>query len=77
LVLCCGSDETEVERRAQHTGQGAARLRRSQLGGTPDELVARMQEYAGIGASRLYLQTLDLHDLDHLRLVAAEVMPRV
>ena len=24
---------------------------------------------------RIYLQVLDLHDLDHLRLIAAEVVP--
>ncbi len=29
------------------------------------------------GRSRLYLQTLDLADLDHLHLVADEVMPHV
>ena len=29
------------------------------------------------GQTRLYLQTLDLQDLDHLRLVASEVMPQV
>jgi hypothetical protein len=29
------------------------------------------------GAERLYLQTLDLGDLDHLDLVAAEVAPHV
>ena len=31
----------------------------------------------GIGATRMYLQVLDLHDLDHLELIAGEVMPRV
>jgi hypothetical protein len=25
----------------------------------------------------MYLQVLDLHDLDHLELIAGEVMPRV
>ena len=30
---------------------------------------------AELGASRVYLQVLDLRDLDHLDLVAREVMP--
>ena len=33
--------------------------------------------FAGAGATRAYLQVLDLHDLDHLELLAAEVMPQV
>jgi hypothetical protein len=33
--------------------------------------------YAAVGVERVYLQVLDLSDLDHLRLVAAEVMPHV
>jgi alkanesulfonate monooxygenase len=27
-----------------------------------------------VGTSRIYLQVLDLHDLDHLELIASEVM---
>ena len=52
-------------------------LRRDHLGGTVDEVVDKIGRYAESGQTRLYLQTLDLQDLDHLRLVAAEVMPRV
>jgi alkanesulfonate monooxygenase len=33
--------------------------------------------YAESGQSRLYLHTLDLDDLDHLHLVAEEIMPQV
>jgi alkanesulfonate monooxygenase len=39
--------------------------------------VDRLGEYAAAGSSRVYLQTLDLGDLDHLELVAAEVLPHV
>ena len=41
------------------------------------EVVDKIGRYAESGQTRLYLQTLDLDDLDHLRLVAAEVMPQV
>lgn len=37
----------------------------------------KIGRYAESGQTRLYLQTLDLQDLDHLRLVASEVMPQV
>ncbi len=77
LVLCCGRDEAEVRRRAEAIGRDADELRRDGLAGTPDELVDRIGEYAAVGASRLYLQVLDLADLDHLELVAADVMSKV
>jgi len=40
-------------------------------------VVERIRTFADAGATRMYLQVLDLRDLDHLRLLAAEVMPQV
>lgn len=77
LVVCVGSDEAEVERRAAAIGREKDELRENGVAGTPEEAVAKLQAYAAIGVERVYLQVLDLADLDHLRLVAAEVMPRV
>jgi F420-dependent oxidoreductase-like protein len=77
LVLCCGKDEAEVRRRAEAIGRDPDELRENGLAGTPDELVDRIGQYAAVGASRLYLQVLDLSDLEHLELVAAEVMAKV
>jgi alkanesulfonate monooxygenase len=77
LVLCVGSDEAEFQRRASNIGHDPADLRANQLGGTVAEVVDKVGRYAESGQTRLYLQTLDLHDLDHLRLVAEEVMPQV
>jgi F420-dependent oxidoreductase-like protein len=76
-VLCAGRDEAELGRRAAAIGRDLAELRENGLAGTPAELVDRIGEFAGIGVSRLYLQVLDLADLDHLELVAAEVLPHV
>ena len=47
------------------------------LAGTPAEIVDRLGEFGKIGADGAYLQVLDLHDLDHLELIAAEVLPQV
>jgi F420-dependent oxidoreductase-like protein len=77
LVLCVGADEAEVERRAKAIGRDKDELRENGLAGTPDEVVDKIGRYADLGSERLYLQVLDLTDLDHLRLVAADVMPRV
>ncbi len=74
LVLCVGKDDAEVERRAAAIGHDADELRKNQLGGTVEQVVDKIGRYAESGQTRLYLQTLDLHDLDHLHLVAEEVM---
>jgi F420-dependent oxidoreductase-like protein len=77
LVVCVGSDEAEVERRAASIGREKDELRENGVAGTPEEAVATLQAYAEAGVERVYLQVLDLADLDHLRLLAGEVMPRV
>jgi len=77
LVLCCGRDDAETKRRGEAIGQSVDQLRKGQAAGTVGEVVERIGEYAAAGASRIYLQTLDLSDLDHLELVAGEVAPQV
>ncbi len=76
-VVCCGADEAEVARRAKAIGREVDELRRNGAAGTPDEVIARIKAYGELGATRAYLQVLDLSDLDHLRLLAAEVLPHV
>jgi F420-dependent oxidoreductase-like protein len=76
LTVCIGADEAEVERRAKAIGREADELRANGLAGTPDEVLDKIGRYAAVGSQRLYLQVLDLADLDHLRLVAAEVLPQ-
>jgi F420-dependent oxidoreductase-like protein len=75
LVLCVGRDEAEFRRRADAIGHDPDELRRTGLAGTPAEAVDRLGAFSAAGTQRVYLQTLDLHDLDHLRLVADAVMP--
>jgi F420-dependent oxidoreductase-like protein len=73
LTVCVGKDEAEFRRRAAAIGQDPAELREEGIAGTPAEAVDRIGEFAELGASRIYLQVLDLTDLDHLELVAGEV----
>lgn len=75
LVLCVGETEAEIARRAAAIGREVAELRENGLAGTPAEVLETIGRYREAGISRLYLQTLDLGDLDHLRLVASAVMP--
>jgi F420-dependent oxidoreductase-like protein len=76
-VVCCGRDETEIDRRAAAIGRPAADLRRDGVAGTVPECLARLRELDAIGASRVYLQVLDMHDLDHLALIGSELLPAV
>jgi alkanesulfonate monooxygenase SsuD/methylene tetrahydromethanopterin reductase-like flavin-dependent oxidoreductase (luciferase family) len=75
LVLCCGETEAEVQRRAAAIGKSADELRQGGAAGTPEEVAATLRAWNAAGADRLYLQVLDLADLDHLDLVAERVAP--
>jgi F420-dependent oxidoreductase-like protein len=68
-----GRDDAEVARRAEAVGLTAQKARADGYGGTPDEVVAKLGAFAELGATRAYLQILDLDDLDHLELIASEV----
>jgi alkanesulfonate monooxygenase SsuD/methylene tetrahydromethanopterin reductase-like flavin-dependent oxidoreductase (luciferase family) len=75
ITVCCAENGAELRRRAERIGRDVEDLRRSGAAGTPQEVVERLSEYARAGASRSYLQVIDLDDLDHVALIAAEVMP--
>jgi F420-dependent oxidoreductase-like protein len=76
-VLCVATSESALARRAAAIGREVADLRQNALGGSPAELIDKIGRYAEAGASRMYLQLLDLDDLDQLELIAAEVMPQL
>ncbi|MEM8619198.1 MAG: LLM class F420-dependent oxidoreductase [Actinomycetota bacterium] len=73
LVLCCGADDAEVARRAAAIGREPDELRTNGAAGTPAEVAETLAAWSEAGAERIYLQVLDLADLDHLDLVASEV----
>ena len=74
FVVCAGRDEAEIARRADAIGREVDELRsNSPLAGTPDEIVDQLGPFTEIGLQRVYLQLLDLSDLEHLRLFADEV----
>ena len=77
LVLCCGRDEAEFRRRAEAIGREPDELRENGAAGTPDEVAAKIATFGELGVTRMYLQTLDLSDLDHLELVASKVAPQL
>ncbi len=75
LVLAVGRDEAEFQRRAAAISRDPAELRAVGVAGAVDEAVEALRTWNAAGAQRVYLQTLDLGDLDHLDLVADAVAP--
>jgi F420-dependent oxidoreductase-like protein len=69
-TIACGRTEAEARKRAENIGQTPA------LHGTPDQVVEQISRYAELGATRLFLQVLDMSDLDHLDVIASEIAPQ-
>ena len=77
MVLCAGANEADVVRRAAAIGRAPDELRSNGVAGTISEVIDTLGALKDSGVERVYLQVLDLADLDHLDLVAREVMPHV
>jgi F420-dependent oxidoreductase-like protein len=77
LVACVGTDEAEVTRRAAAIGRDPAELRVNGVAGTVAEAAATLRAWRAAGVGRIYLQILDLSDLEHLDLIARSVAPLV
>ncbi len=77
LVVCCGRDAAEIGQRAASIGREVDEMRANGLAGTPAEVVEKIGRYAEVGAGRVYLRVLDLKDLEHIDLLASEVLPQV
>ncbi|MGW5401477.1 LLM class F420-dependent oxidoreductase [Streptomyces sp. NPDC003952] len=77
LVVCVGKDDAEVARRAAAIGRDVAELKANGLAGSPAEVVDRIGAYGAVGSSRVYLQLLDLGDLDHLELISSRVQSQL
>jgi F420-dependent oxidoreductase-like protein len=77
VVVCCGENDNEVKRRAANIDRDVDEMSRDGLVGTPAQLIEKIGTYREMGVSRVYLQVLDFDDLDHVRLIASEVMPAV
>lgn len=75
LPVACGTTSADVQRRAEVIGSEFMRAHAAI--GTPQHLTDRIAEMAGIGADTVYLHIYDVHDLDQIALIGAEVLPHV
>lgn len=77
VIVCCAEDAAGLARRAAAIGREPDELRENGAAGTPDEVVEKIRAFEAAGASRVYLQVLDLDDHDHVRLIGERVKPQL
>jgi len=77
LTTLIGSDHAECEARAKRIGREFEEVRENGLAGTPEEIAERLVDYARAGASHVYLQLLDLEDLEQIAQIGSELLSKV
>lgn len=70
-VVCCGRSDAEIARRAGAIGRSVDQLKDEGLCGTPEEIAAKINEFAKVGTERVFLQVLDIADVDHLDVISS------
>jgi F420-dependent oxidoreductase-like protein len=77
LTAGAGRTPLEVARRAETLRPPGARSSDPGAVGSVGEMVDYLGQYEALGADAVYLRAADFGDLDHLDLIAAEVMPQL
>jgi F420-dependent oxidoreductase-like protein len=77
VVVALGRTDAEAHRRAAPLHVPSALPPEDPVVGTPAKLVERIGALAAVGATRVHLRIIDMSDLDHVDLIAAEVLPQV
>jgi F420-dependent oxidoreductase-like protein len=77
IAVAVGRTEAEVRRRAAPLHVQSALPAEDAVIGSPAQLVDRLGEFAAVGTTRVHLRLVELDDLDHLELIAAEVLPQL
>lgn len=78
FVLCAGRDDAAIAKRAAAINREVDELRsNSPLVGTPAEIVDKLGPFIEAGVQRVYLQLLDMADLDQVEFFAGEVISQL
>jgi F420-dependent oxidoreductase-like protein len=75
LPVAIGVTPADLERRAEIVA--SPMLRDAAVIGPPALLTDRIAALAKAGADTVYLHIFDIHDLDHIALIGAEVLPQL
>jgi len=77
ISVACGRSDAQANRRAAILHEQTALPPEDAVCGPPALLVERIGEFVEVGTGRVYLRIVDPTDLDHLDLLAAEVLPHL
>ncbi|GLI28532.1 LLM class F420-dependent oxidoreductase [Agromyces rhizosphaerae] len=77
LPTVVATSDEEYRRRVLAAGGDPETFAGVNIAGTPQQVVDKLGRLRELGSERVYLQTIDMTDLDHLELIAAEVLPHV
>lgn len=73
LVICTGENEEEIGLRAGVIGRSVEDLRANACAGSPAEVIDTIASFVEAGAKRVYLQFLDLDDVEHIHFVSEKI----
>jgi F420-dependent oxidoreductase-like protein len=71
LTTVCGEDQHEIARRG---AVSPPQYEAADLVGPPSQIAEQLDEYAALGATRVYLRVLDLRDLAQIELLGSQVL---
>jgi F420-dependent oxidoreductase-like protein len=77
LPTVVATDDADYLRRLAAIGADADTFAEVNIAGSPDAAIEKLLRLRELGADRVYLQLVDLRDLEHLELIAAEVLPHL
>lgn len=77
LPTVVATSDAEYRRRLAAIDADPATFADVNIAGTPAAAVEKVLRLRDLGADRVYLQLVDLRDLEHLALIGAEVLPHV
>jgi len=74
LVVCVGQTDVDVARRAQRIGRQVDELKENGAAGSPAEVLDKLASFAELGVDRIYLQLLDIDDVDQVAEIGNDVV---
>lgn len=76
-TLAAGATDADARRRASVTHPSRDEIVETGFYGSAAQIVDRLSEAKELGATRVYFQVFDFHDLDQLEFLATEVLPQL
>lgn len=78
LPTLAGASAADLDRRAANIGRTVDQLRgATNIVGGRDEIVAKVERLAALGAQRVYFQLMDLQDVEHVEFLGSDVLPHL